>query len=179
MATLIKTMPRVVDPGSATIQNNLFIKNGEAWTAGAFLRVDTSGLLVELATFAAATHGNIRAMALDTVTDPGNSTTAANVLLIADDTIFEGNMHHDTPSSAVATEAAIGQQYGLHVGNNNATTAVSVHNVDMEVKNTTNTCLQVTDIGSDYNPAENSTADVYGRVRFKILPSVIDGVAKS
>jgi hypothetical protein len=176
MANKIKTGARIVDMGSA-VTENVLINNGDSWNAGALLRTDTSGLLVELATGADVAAGGCSHMALTTVTDPGNNTTYAPVVRIASDTVFEVSVHHDTAASALAPASIIGQQYGLDVSNN--ANSVSVHTVDLEETTAANLFWQVTEIASNYNPGENTVTDQYGLVRAKILNTVLDAVKQA
>jgi len=166
MATLTPAMPRIVNMGDAETKR-IRLADNEAWLAGTFLRLNTSGLLVECASGADAAGGGLTHYALKVQTDPDNSTTFANVVKIANDTIFEGNLHHDTPASALAAASVIGQQYGVDI-------ASSIAGLDMEVKNDANAAFEVTEIGSDYAEMENSAADLYGRVRFKVLQTVLE-----
>ena len=164
MAALTKAMPRIVVWGDAEVKR-VRIANGQSWSPGEFLRKNTSGLLAVCATGADAAAGGAQYFSLATQTDPGNATTFENVVKIENNTIFEGNLHHDTVSSATATAARVGQQYALDVTSN-------VHAVDLE--DTSNLFCEVTEIGNDYNEAENLTTDTNGRVRFKVLQTVIE-----
>lgn len=166
MANKTKAMPRIVVWGDAEVKR-VRILNGQAWSPGEFLRANTGGLLKTCVTGDDAAAGGIGYFSLQTQADPGNSTTFENVVKIANNTIFEGNLHHDSAASAVATTAVIGQQYGLDVTSN-------VHTVDMDEKNSANAAFEVTEIGNDYNEAEDLQTDQYGHVRFKVLTTVLE-----
>lgn len=163
MATLTKCNPRIVVWGDASYAQ-VRVADNQTWNTGEFLRANSSGLLVACATGADAGGGGIQYYAVEAQTDPNNNTTLADVVKIGADTVFEGNLHHDTPASALAKASVVGQQYALDVTSN-------VHTVDLE--DTSNVAFLVTEIGSDYNEPENSAADYYGRVRFKVLTTVL------
>ena len=165
MATLTACNPRIVFLGDAEVKRQRIL-NGQTWNAGEFLRRDSAGLLQVVATGTGdASGGGIQFQALKDQADPGNSTTFANVMKIANDTIFEGNLFDDTTTQSYPAAAVEGQQYGIDVQSN-------VHSVDHD--ETTTVCFEVTEISPDYNESENTLTDVYGRVRFKVLQTCIE-----
>lgn len=159
MATLTSVNPRLV-AGPVMETANVLIKNGSTWNAGQFLRIDTSGLLVAAASDDDAGTGGFQYFALTDQTDPGNSTTYAKVGVIHEDHVFEINELDGTIGAA-----NIGQHYGIDVTSNVVT---------IDVGDTTNDALVVVDVASNYNPLQNSAADVKGRARVKVLAVVLD-----
>ena len=139
MATLNKVRaPRIVKPDASNRQvldSTYRILNGQSWTAGDFLTVDTAGLLkvASIATNTLAEVGGMRFYANETVTNPGNNTTFASVTVITSDMEFEGNVMYDanTNATALATTNLVGQQHGLirtdADGNSNTETYVAVY----------------------------------------------------
>ena len=171
MATLTPAMPRIVVMGDAEVKR-VRVADNAVWNAGQFARKSTSGVLKQSVSGDDVAAGGIHYYTLSVQADPDNNTTFANVVKIANDTIFEGNLHHDTPASALAAAGVVGQQYAIDVASNVAT-------LDMEVTNDVNAAFEVTEIGSDYNAAENSAADLYGRVRFKVLQTVLEAIPQA
>jgi len=159
MATLTATYPRLV-AGPIMETTKVLIKSGQTWNPGQFLRVDTSGLLVAAASNASAANGGIQYFSLTTQTDPGVSTTLAEVGIIHQDHVFEMNELNGT-----VTTSNIGNHYALDVSSNIGT---------LDVDDTSNDCFEVVNVGSEYNPLQNTAADVKGRARVKILPAVIN-----
>jgi len=154
MTTNTQTNPRAVKGHMESV--DVLIKNGETWTAGQFL-FPTSGALTEAATDSV----NYKYHALTTQTDPGNSTTYAEVSLITKDIVFEGNELNATSSSA----AWIGNIYDINVTTNVVT---------VDVDSTSNPSVRVVDIASNYEPLKNLSTDTYPRLRFVVLKSVLD-----
>lgn len=159
MADLVSTYPRLV-AGPIMQTAKVLIKTGQTWNPGQFLRVDTSGLLVAAASDADAGEGGIQYFTLTTQTDPGNSTTLAEVGVIHQDHVFEINELNGS-----VTTSNIGNHYAIDVTSNIAT---------LDVDDTSNDCFEVVDVGSEYNPLQNTSSDTNGRARVKILPAVIN-----
>jgi len=153
MATLTQANPRAVKGHMETV--DVLVANGASWNAGEFL-FPTSGALTECATSAV----NFKYHALTTQTDPGNTTTYAEVALITKDIVFEGNEYNATASDA----AWIGNIYGIDVS--------TVTTVD--VSDTSTPSVRVIDIASNYEPLKNKSTDTNPRLRFTVLQSVLD-----
>ena len=154
MATLVAANPKVVaGPDMETV--SMLVKNGESWSAGEFLNVDANGLLNECASDDDAGAGGIKYYALADMSDPGNSTTYEEVGVIHSDHVFEGN-----ELNGAVTGANIGNHYAIDVTTNVVT---------VDVDDTGNDAVIITDIGPNWNPAEYVLADTLAKVRFKIL----------
>jgi len=153
-ATLTPKNPELVSgPVMATIEK--LILNGQSWNAGQFLNLDANGLLNSCASDDDAGTGGIKYLALSDQTDPGNSTTLEEVGIIESDHIFEGNELDGT-----VADANIGDQYGIDVTSNVVT---------VDVGDTSNPAVVITDIGNRFSPAEYASDDIKARVRFRIL----------
>jgi len=155
MAALTAVNPVVVGKDTSMATVKMLILNGQSWNAGQFLYVDTSGLLNACASDADAATGGIKYYALTDQTDPGNSTTEAEVGIITSDTIFEGNELDGT-----VTQANIGPFYAIDVTSNVVT---------VDVGDTSNDAVVITDIGSEFSPAQYNTDDTKAKIRFRIL----------
>jgi len=166
MATLTLVNPRVVS-GDTLEKVTALIKNGESWKAGQWLTINSSGQLTASVSDEDAATGGIQYIAPADISDPANATTTTEVLAIGPDAVFEGNVYHGTAASALATTAQIGMQYGINVASNV---------VSIDIAETTSPAVIVTEIGSIYAPIDNSAADVYGRIRFKLLTTVREAV---
>ncbi len=164
MATLTLVNPSVKVSGAGYRYSRYKIASGASWTAGQFVRLNSAGLLVAYV----ADDTLITGIALETVTDPGNNTTTADIFVLASDTELEGQIYHVTPASALADQTVLGLVCDLWVASNV---------VSLDIAGSNNISAQITKLLSDINPTENSTADLYGRVRFKIISSVLEADA--
>lgn len=162
MATLTAVNPRLVK-GPVMESTSLLIANGQSWSAGQFLYVDTSGLLNACASDADSGTGGIKYYALTDQADPGNSTTYAEVGVIHADHVFEINELDGTLAAA-----NLGQFYGIDVTSNVVT---------VDVGDTTNDALEIVELAADYNPVQNSTADIKARCRVKVIPAALNAAA--
>ena len=159
MATLTVRNPRVVSGHLATTR--MLILNGQSWKKGELLNVDASGLLNECASDDYATStGGIKFLALNDQANPGNSTTTVEVGVLTRDIVLEGNELDGTVSNA-----NVGQQYGIDVTSNVLT---------IDTAETTAAAIEVVDVASNYAPENNSTSDVSGRLKFKILTTSLE-----
>jgi len=138
----------------------LKILSGQSWKAGQFLFHDTSGLLKTCASDADSGTGGVKYVALTDQADPGNSTTYAEVGVIHQDHVFEMNELNGTVS-----EANLGVFYAIDVTSNIVT---------IDVDDTGNDALVVTELGYDYNPLQNTSSDTLARVRVKVIPAAIE-----
>ena len=154
MATITKANPRAVKNHMETV--DVLVANGASWWAGQFLH-PVSGTL----TSSASNAVNFKYHALSTQADPADTTTYAEVSLITDDIVFEGNELDATASSA----AWIGNIYAINVSNNVVTVDISATSLPS---------VRVVDIGSNYEPIKNASTDTCPRIRFKVLQSVLD-----
>ena len=154
MATLTKANPRVVAGHMET--TSLLIANGTSWQAGQFLHT-VSGALTVSATSAV----NFKYYALTTQADPGNATTYAEVGVITNDLVFEGNEVDAT--SAVATWK------GLFCG-----IEVTSNIVTVDTGEVTNTSVVVEDVGFLYEPLKNNATETYPLVKFRVAQSTLD-----
>ncbi len=160
MATLTKKNPIVVQ-GPVMERVKLACADDQTWKAGNFLYL-SSGLL------ALADDDNVSmkylALADQAATGTASSTGTiyAEVGVITKDHVFEGNALSGTVSSA-----NIGACYALDLA-----AATYIHTVD--TTDTGHDCFIVIDVASAYEPSRNIAADVYGRLRFKVLQSVLD-----
>jgi hypothetical protein len=165
MAALTATVPRLVasDRPMETIQK--IAKNGATWKAGEFLRVDTSGFLVAIATDVFTNTGGLQYYALADQADPGNATTLATVGIVTQDMEWEGN-----GISGALTDANVGLEYGLNVASNVTT---------VDTGESTNLAVTITDVGPSFNPAKYIAADTVPRVRFKINADILEAARAS
>lgn len=154
MATLTAANPKVVaGPVMGTV--SMLVLSGESWSAGEFLNVDASGLLNECASNDAAGAGGIKFYALQDMADPGNSTTYEEVGVIHADHVFEGN-----ELDGAVTGAVIGNHYAIDVTSNVVT---------IDISDTSNDAVIITNIGPNWNPGEYVLADTKAKLQFKIL----------
>lgn len=159
MATLKAENPRLVaGPVMETVSK--LILNGQSWKAGQLLYDNTSGLLRACATDADAATGGIKYVALDDQTDPGNSTTYAEVGIINRKHEFEAN-----ELDGQVTAGTIGYHAGVDVTDNILT---------IDVDDTTNPAVEVTDVGFIYNPGRYDATDTLAKLKFRILTTVLE-----
>jgi len=161
MATLTAVNP-TVSKGDHMETVKKLILNGQSWSAGQLLFADANGLLKACASNADAGTGGIKYYALTAQTDPGDSTTYAEVAVITPSTIFEG---HEL--DGVVADANVGESYAIDVTANVCT---------VDVGDTTNVAVVITEIASDYERIKNAAADVKGRCRFRVLPVALNAV---
>ena len=161
MATLTAVNP-VVSKGAHMETVSKLILNGQSWTAGALLTITSAGLLRVVATGPTAAIGGIKYYALTGQSNPGNSTTYAKVGVITPSTVFEGNELDGT-----ADLAFVGDSYNIDLTGGVYT--VDCGSVDKPA-------VIVTEVASEYERIKNSAADVKGRLRFRILSTMLDAV---
>ena len=159
-ATLTVSNPELVQ-GPVMATTKKLILNGQSWKAGEFLNVDANGLLKECATDDDAATGGIKYQALTNQDDPGDSTTLSDDIgIIVSDHIFEGNELDGT-----VADANIGEQHGIDVTSNVVT---------VDVGDTQNPAVIVTDIGPRFSPVEYKSDDIKARLRFSILTTCLE-----
>lgn len=158
--TLNAENPRVVAGPPLEKDSSKYILNGQSWNAGQLLYCDTSGRLRPCASDADAGTGGIKYIGLDTVTNPGNTTTTADVGVLTRDHILEGNELDGT-----LTRANIGQYYALSVVTGLCT---------LDADDTGNDAFEVVDLGYIFDEAQYNSTDIKAKVRFKILTTVLE-----
>ena len=154
MATLTQANPRAYKGHMETVK--LLITNGQSWNAGQFLHT-ASGALSATATGSV----NFKYVAKTTQADPGNTTTTAEVWVITNDVIFEGNELDAT----AAVQTWIGGIYNINVASNVVT---------VDVDSTSVPSVEIVDVAYLYEPIKNSAADTNPLVTFRVLQSVLD-----
>ena len=159
MATLTAVNPTLVKGPTPDLVDKV-IASGQSWKKDQFLYENTSGLLVACASDADAGTGGIKYMAVSDQTDPGNSTTRTKVAVLTADHVFSFNELDGT--LAVAN---IGQRYGIDVTSNVVT---------VDVGDTSNPAIEITELAVDYDPANNDPADVKARCRGRIITTVLE-----
>jgi hypothetical protein len=162
MATLTSVNPRVV-AGPVMETQKILVDNGTSWKAGQFLFVNTTGELDTCATDADSGTGGIKFYGLTDQANPGADGTYATVGVIHPDHVFEINELDGTLSAA-----NVRQVYGIDVTSNVVT---------VDVGDTTNPALEIIELAADYNPLQNSTADVKARCRVKVIPAALNAAA--
>lgn len=160
MATLTPKNPVVAKGSHMETTNTIMVLNGQSWKAGQFLYMDTNGLLKTCASDADSATGGIKYYAINDQDDPGNNTTTANVGIITADTVFEGFELDGTPAIA-----NIDIPYGIDVTSNVVT---------VDIGDTGNDAVKITELGYQYDPLMNKSDDVKMRVRFKVLPEALE-----
>ena len=169
MANKTLANPRIIEWGGATKVKRLIL-NGQTWNAGQFLRFTTGGFLTVSATGDDVAAGGLQYYALKSQTDPGDTTSLADVVMIHSDTIFEGNIWHSSAGSALAPASIIGNTYAIDVTSN-------ICSVDLEVKGDANAAFYLDDVASNYETSGNNLAtDQYGLVTFKVLTTVLEAI---
>lgn len=159
MATLTVVNPRIVKaPNGVEIDDSKLITSGQSWKAGQFLTL-SSGLLVACGT----DEASVRYLALEDVTDPGNSTTPAKVVVLTSDMVLE---IHELDGALVAAD--IGKKYAINVTSNKCT--LDVADTGTAAKN----FLLLEELGPDYNELEDASGDVKARCRVKIIQSALE-----
>lgn len=173
MAALTAMNPQLVS-GDVMATINLRIKGINTnipWSAGQFLYIDTSGRLLACITSAAtvATSGGIKYYSLTAAAlgASGTDTVEAVVGIITSDMVFEGN---ELDGAVEVTD--IGLQTGINV--TAASTTGSIVTVDESL--TSYPHVQITDVGSQWSPAQYDVADTVAKLRFKILDIAIEAV---
>lgn len=159
-STLTVCNPKVVySPEKMATTTEYCILNGQSWKAGQFLYVDSSGLL----NTCASDGTDIKFYALKDQTDPGNNTTKAEVGVITQDTVFEGN---ELDGTLAATNLLV--KAAIDVTNNIVT---------VDVTDAGNDAVIVTELGSTYNPILYKTDDIKAKCKFKVIPAALEDEA--
>lgn len=157
MAALTPTNPVLVSQDSGTMERiKLLVLNGQSWKAGQFLRVDANGYLKPVATDGT----QITHYALTDQTNPGNTTTLAEVGIITSDMEWEMNA-----LSQRVQRTQVAAKYALNVASNIVT---------VDPTDPTNVAVQITSVGPIFSPAQYDFTDTKQRVRCKILSTVIE-----
>jgi len=161
MATLTASNPECVG-GPIMATQKKTVENGQSWSAGQFLNISANLQLNECQSDDDAGTGGIKYLALTSQTDPVNTTTVVEVGIIQADHIFEGN-----ELDGSVTELNKGGQYAIDV-----TSSV----VTVDVGDTTNPAVVITEIAEDFNPGDYNNSDTKAKLRFKVLPTNINAV---
>ncbi|MDA1348047.1 MAG: hypothetical protein O3A47_04160 [Chloroflexi bacterium] len=163
-------MPWMVKNPGPIVENTWKGDSSSTYAHGQLLKKSVAGTVVPV-TAGHATHG-IHAIFEDadqTATDTGGFVTIRE---ITEETRFMVQLHHTTGSSAVATQAMIGDQYEIDV----ADTTDYIWTVDLEA--TTNADVEITDIwdnSMDFDTSSDASGN-FGLVEVKITPNKIDNV---
>ena len=166
MAERTAENPLVWDDSAPTMETTkLYILNGQSWDAGQFLNVDANGLLNECVTGDDADAGGIKYLALTSQTDPGNSTTEAEVGILRAGLRYAMSLTNNGTAQA-ADRSNLEQIYGLYVASN-------VCYVD-ENLTTTNACFRVKRLGWQVDPMRYPSADTNAIVIVEILTTVLE-----
>jgi hypothetical protein len=159
MATLIVTNPEVYQSNLPMETIKKFILNGQSWKQGQLLFTNTSDLLKACASDADAGTGGIKYFALSDQTDPGNSTTLAEVGVLTEDIVFGVN---ELDGTVAATD--VGSSFGVNVTANVLT---------LDIGDVTNVALTLVDLMSNLSPAKYNIADVKAKVLVKVRADVL------
>lgn len=93
------------------------------------------------------------------VSDATGVTDSECAVYIANtDTIFEGNVYHSTPASAVTAITQVGEQYALKVLSNKCY---------VDIEDTSHDAFQIVSLSE-----RDAVGDQYGRVQFQVIDSV-------
>lgn len=155
MATLTPKNPRIVKSGSQPVKEYLPATGSQTWSAGEFA-TESSGLV----TLVASDAVDVKYYLPEAQSTATTASEEVAVIRITNDIIFEGNELDGT-----ITSANVGKQYGIDVTSNLVT---------IDVGDTTNKAIEITDVASRYEPSRNDAADVKALARFKFINSVIE-----
>tara|TARA_R110002167_G_scaffold153010_4_gene347134 strand:+ start:572 stop:1069 length:498 start_codon:yes stop_codon:yes gene_type:complete len=160
MATLISVNPELIQSDNSMETTKKRILNGQTWNKGQWLFTNTSDLLKACASDADAGTGGIKFVALTDQTDPGDSTTLAEVGVITSDMIWGMNELNGT---VALTD--VGAQFNINVTSNVVT---------VDVDDVTDIAVEITDLGATLNPIKYVVADVKAKVYAKVIPAVLE-----
>lgn len=165
--------PRIVKNGGPI--TNLSYKSyyssgaaGEDWEAGDWLQLRDDGTVTKSTDSSGIGTGgtNVRFIALS---DHDSSAEGKSVFVpvqaITQDTVFRGQLGASSTGSTIPVQAMIGNRYDV--------TAINSTLV-VDVDDTTNPCVEITDVEPNWNPFKSESSESYGMVEFKILPSVLE-----
>ncbi|MCL5036899.1 MAG: hypothetical protein M1269_07280 [Chloroflexi bacterium] len=141
--------------GGAPPVRHFPVEAGADFEVGDFVKLHTSGSekrIVACVTGDSETAG----MALESAS--GTAGTKQPVLLAEGDVLFEVNVSHETPTSAVTGESIVGGKYGMEA---------SSHKVYCKIDDTTNKFFQVHELSP-----RDALGDQYGRVLVRVLSDV-------
>ena len=155
MATLIPKNPRIVKSGAQPVKVYLPATGSQTWEAGEFA-TESSGLV----TLVASDAVDVKYYLPEAQSTATAASEEVAVIRLSNDIIFEGNELDGT-----ITSANVGKQYGIDVTSNLVT---------VDVGDTTNKAIEITDVASRYEPSRNDAADVKALCRFKFINSVIE-----
>ncbi len=157
MARTAKRNPWLVG-GPPLIEDTVLATDARTWKAGEF------GYMSSGAAEILATDGvKVQFQFLQDQTT-ATSTSKVKVGRITVDHIFEGYVSTDDADVA-ATSAAVGNDYGIHVGSN-------YHTVN--TNETVAPAVMVIDYAAKYDPYKDTTSTSPGRVTFRFKQSVLD-----
>lgn len=155
MAATLTSVNPVVYQGPVMATRSILITNGQSWKAGQLLSVSSGALIA-----AASNSVACKYYALKDQTDPGNTTTFAEVGVITSEHVF---LMNELDGAVPAT--SIGQLHSLDVTSNVCT---------VDTADNTTPCFRVVGIFSQIQPITDKSDDVKGRLLVKILQSVLD-----
>ena len=165
MATLISVNPELIYSDNSMETTKKRILNGQTWNKGQWLFTDTSDLLKACASDADGGTGGIKFVALTDQTDPGNSTTLAEVGVITSDMIWGMN---ELDGTVALTD--VGAQFAVDVTSNVVT---------VDIGDTTNIAVEITDLGATLNPIKYVVADVKAKVYAKVIAAALTAVQQA
>jgi len=133
--------------------------------AGEFAVMDNAGQWGAIATDAVLVQGQF-------LEDVEASDAAGDIInvgrITSTEQVFEGFCSTDESADAAATQAEVGQDFGIHVNSN-------YHTVNFGEES--NVCCVVTDIAANYEPEQNTTSTSPGKCRFRFKQAILDASA--
>lgn len=165
MARTTKRNPWQVQGPPLTRDVKAQAQASKTWKAGEFAVMNNAGQWAPIATDAVIVQGQF-------LEDQTTSTSAGDLINVGRITsasqIFEGFAGTDDTADVAATQAEVGQDYGIHVANN-------YHTVNFGEE--TAVCVNVVDIAANYEPEQNTTSTSPGKCRFYFKQSILDASA--
>jgi len=149
----------------AVVSDQYCIADNATWNAGQLVRITSAGLVKACATDDDAGTGGINAIAVNTQADAGNDATKVPLFMLAEDCVYRMNL-----VSGAASQAMIGDQYGIDVSDNVAT---------VDHTDTSNVAVEVVGIMFNIDPSSYPIADTMAVVLVKFLPAVLNAAKAS
>ena len=149
----------------AVVSDQYCAADDAVWNAGQLVRITTSGTVKQCVSDDDAGTGGIHAIAVATQADAGNDTTKVALFMLAEDCVYRMNL-----VSGAASQAMIGDQYGIAVSANVAT---------VDHTDTSNVAVEVVGIMFNIDPSSYPIADTMAVVLVKFLPAVLNAAKAS
>ena len=153
------------DSTPAVIADQYCAADDAAWNAGQLVRITTAGTVKQCVSDDDAGTGGINAIAVTTIADQGSDTTKVPLFMLGQDCVYRMHL-----TSGAASQAMVGDQYGIAVSSNVAT---------VDTGDTSNVAVEVVGLMYNIDPYNYPIADTLAVVLVKFLPAVLNAAKAS